>query len=118
MGWAVDLDKSAFQGREALVALKERARRTIVSLVVDTPEDADIAELEGAVVLDGDEEVGRITMAVTSPHLDGATLALARIAKGHAARGSRLIVRGPDGGVGAEIVPTPVYDPQRLRVRS
>ncbi|MFC7765932.1 aminomethyltransferase family protein [Leucobacter soli] len=64
MGWSVDLDKKQFHGRDALVALKDRARRTVASIVVDgEPEGLDEAPL-----FDGDVEVGFITMAVPSPN--------------------------------------------------
>ncbi|WP_053382409.1 aminomethyltransferase family protein [Leucobacter celer] len=114
MGWAVDLEKQHFHGREALVALKEQARRTIASLVIESAPD----ELEGAVILHDGAEVGHVTMAVPSPELGGETLALARVAKGHAAKGTSLTVRTPDGEAAARVVATPVYDPQRLKVRS
>lgn len=114
MGWAVDLEKQAFHGRDALVALKERARRTIVSVVVDAAPDG----LEGAALLHDGAEVGSITMAVPSPVLGGATLALARVAKGRTAKETVLTVRASNGESSARIVGTPVYDPQRLKVRS
>ncbi|MEV1131660.1 aminomethyltransferase family protein [Agromyces sp. NPDC049794] len=113
MGWAVDLEKS-FHGRDALRAMGP-ARRTVVSVVTDGPAE----DVDAAVLVDGDAEVGRITMAVTSPYLGGRTLALARVAKGHHLPGTRLRVRTPSGEeIPAEIVETPVYDPQRLKVRS
>lgn len=114
MGWAVDLEKKSFHGRDALVALKEKPRRTIASLVVD----ADPDDLEGAVISHDGVEVGSITMAVPSPELGGATLALARVARGHASKDTVLEVRTPGGVAEARVVPTPVYDPQRLKVRS
>ncbi|WP_449280479.1 glycine cleavage T C-terminal barrel domain-containing protein, partial [Leucobacter sp.] len=103
-----------FQGRDALVALKERARRTVASLVIDGEADG----LDDARVFHGDLEVGSVTMAIPSPELGGAALALARIAKGHAAKDTELTVRADGGDRAARVVPTPVYDPQRLKVRS
>lgn len=114
MGWSVDLEKAHFHGRDALVALKEKARRTIASLVIEGDPDG----LEEAPVFDGDVEVGYVTMAVPSPELGGATLALARVAKGHAAKDTALTVRAESGDRAAHVVATPVYDPQRLKVRS
>lgn len=114
LGWSVDLEKPSFHGRNALLAHKEHARRTVVSLVIDAAPDG----LDEAPVFDGDLEVGRISMAVPSPELDGATLALARIAKGHTAAGTALTVRTADAEAAARVVATPVYDPQRLKVNA
>ncbi len=57
-------------------------------------------------------------MSVPSPHLGFATLGLARVDEAHAAVGSRLVARLDEGDIAGEIVATPVYDPDRLRVRS
>lgn len=114
MGWAVDLEKGVFHGSQALAALKQSARRTIVSIVID----GDAEGLDGAsITLDG-ETVGSVTMAVPSPALGGRTLALARLAKGNTAPGQRLVVAAESGDRDAEVVATPVYDPERRRVRS
>ena len=59
-----------------------------------------------------------MTMSVPSPHLGFATLGLARVARQHAAVGTRLVATALDeGDVAGEIVATPVYDPERQRVR-
>ena len=57
-------------------------------------------------------------MSVPSPHLGFATLGLARVHRDAAEVGTRLtaIVEGED--VDAEVLATPVYDPERKRVRS
>lgn len=114
MGWAVDLEKPRFHGQEALAALKAAARRTVVSIVID----GDAEGLDGAAItLDG-RTVGSVTMAVPSPVLGGRTLALARLAKGITTPGQALVVAAESGERTAEVVATPVYDPERTRVKS
>jgi aminomethyltransferase len=83
-----------------------------VSVVLDcAPEAADGARLHL-----GGNDVGFVTMAVPSPALDGATLALARVAAPAAKIGTELGLGADDGK--ALVVRTPVYDPERTRVRS
>jgi aminomethyltransferase len=114
LGWAVDFDKGSFLGRDALLNRKESAPDRIVTIrVVGEPDG-----LDGSTVLADGQRVGLVTMAVPSPHLDGATIAMARIAKGHAAVGTELAIAMADSTVAARILSTPVYDPERRRVRS
>ncbi|MGW0576618.1 aminomethyltransferase family protein [Streptomyces sp. NPDC002920] len=115
MGWAVDFDKGPFQGRDALLAKKDSATGRIVSVVVDAePEVAECARLE----LDG-RDVGYVTMAVPSPALGGATLGLARVHRDAVKSGTALTAVVSDGfKANAVVRPTPVYDPERARVRS
>jgi glycine cleavage system aminomethyltransferase T len=115
MGWAVDFDKGPFHGRDALLAKKETAAGRVVSVVVNAaPETADGARLRL-----GGRDVGHVTMAVRSPHLDGATLGLARVHRDGAKIGTVLTAVAADGtAVPATVRPTPVYDPGRTRVRA
>jgi len=114
MGWAVDLEKGPWVGRDALKARKDSDAGRVVTVRVDgEPENAD-----GATLLKDGTEVGRITMAVPSPTLDGATIGLARIHRDAAPVGTALSVAGPDGELAAAVISTPVYDPERKRVRS
>ena len=115
MGWAVDFDKGPFQGRDALLAKKDSATGRVVSVVVEAgPQSAEGARLE----LDG-RDVGYVTMAVPSPELGGATLGLARVHRDAVKAGTLLTALGADGTKAAAVVrPTPVYDPERTRVRS
>ena len=113
MWWAIDFDKPNFQGRDALLAKKDDVRSRIVSITLD----GDPEMFEGAhLSLDG-EVVGHVTMAVPSPELGGVTLALARVAKGAAKVGTVLAAAGGGGEAKAEVQRTPVYDPDRIRVR-
>jgi aminomethyltransferase len=112
MGWAVDLDKADFQGRASLLAHKEDVRTRVVSVTIDCDPDA----ADGARLLQDGSDVGFITMAVPSPALDGATLALARVAAPAARIGTELDLARDAGK--AFVVRTPVHDPERTRVRS
>jgi aminomethyltransferase len=112
MGWAVDLDKPGFQGRDALLAHKDDVRTRVVSVTLDCEPDA----ADGARLLRDGADVGFVTMAVTSPALGGATLGLARVAAPAARIGTELRL-GDEGGT-AVVVRTPIHDPERVRVRS
>jgi aminomethyltransferase len=115
LGWAVDLTKGLWLGRDALAAKKGNVRGRVVTVQLDT--DPDTAE--GARLLKDGTDVGHVTMAVPSPHLGGVTLGLARIDQDAAKPGTPLTAAGPRGStVRAVVKATPVYDPNRLRVRS
>jgi aminomethyltransferase len=115
MGWAVDLEKGPWLGRDALKSRKDRDTGRVVTVRVDAaPELAEGARLrseEGA-------DVGHITMAVPSPVLDGATIGLARVHREAAKSGTKLVLSSTDDSAAVEVIPTPVYDPERVRVRS
>lgn len=114
LGWAVDLAKAPFVGRDALALAKERPSSRVVTLRIDGDPDG----LDGAGILRDGDESGAVTMAVPSPHLGGATIAMARVAQSAAAVGTALTVDAPGGPRAAEVLATPVYDPERTRVRS
>jgi aminomethyltransferase len=110
MGWSVDLHKVDFQGKEALAAAKEKPSLAVVSVIL--PEEG---EYDGdALSVDGNQ-VGHVTMAIPSPYLKGQFLGLARVLKPNHIEGTKLDL--PSGGQ-AKIVHTPVYDPDRINVRS
>ncbi|CAB4676659.1 unannotated protein [freshwater metagenome] len=110
MGWAVDLDKGSFHGRESLEELKSQAKSSIASVVIDAEADG----LDGMSISADGATVGAVTMAIPSPILEGKTLALARLNKGFNSIGQQLLV----GSAPAIVVATPVYDPDRKRARS
>ena len=114
LGWAVPAEKAAYRGREALATARETAPFRTVSIRLAGGED----RATGAPLYVGDAVVGHVTMSVPSPHLGFATLGLARVERPHAAVGSQLVARLDEGDVAGEIVATPVYDPDRVRVRS
>lgn len=114
LGWTIDFEKGPFQGREALLAQKN----TVPTRLVSIETNAAAAGLDGRTLsLDG-EPVGRVTMAVSSPALNGRTLALARVDSAHARIGTALKIDSDQGLVGATVRQTPAYDPERSRVRS
>jgi aminomethyltransferase len=114
LGWAVDLDKADFRGRDALVRLRDERPQRLASVVLDDGDDS----ASGARLMADSAEVGRVTMAIASPHLSGRTLGLARVHVDHSAPGTTLVASFEGHEVAAEVVSTPVYDPQRRRVRS
>jgi aminomethyltransferase len=114
LGWAVDLDKGDFRGRAALERLRGERSDRLASVVLEEGEDS----ASGAPLASDGAQVGRVTMAIASPHLSGRTLGLARMHVDHAALGTKLVASVAGREVAAEVVSTPVYDPQRRRVRS
>jgi aminomethyltransferase len=114
LGWAVDTGKGDFRGRAALLELRDQRPERLASVVLDDGADA----ATGAPLTVGGEAVGRITMAVASPHLDGRTLGLARIHRDSAQPGTRVIASVGEREVVGQVVSTPAYDPERVRVRS
>jgi aminomethyltransferase len=114
LGWAVALGKPEFRGRDALAAKQATVTGRVVTVRLDKGEDA----ATGAVLTRDGSEVGRVTMAVSSPHLGFATLGLARVHRDAAAVGTRLVAEVDGEQVAAEVLATPVYDPERKRVRS
>jgi aminomethyltransferase len=113
LGWAIDFEKGDFRGREALAALEDSAPMRLVTVRLAGGGDA----ATGAPLEHAGEPVGHVTMSMPSPHT-GATLGLARVRREHAAPGTSVVARLDDGPVEGEIVPMPVYDPERTRVRS
>ena len=115
LGWAIPPEQAApYRGREALLAARHTAPRRTVTIRLAGGED----RASGAPLFAGDLEVGHVTMSVPSPHLDFATIGLARVATEHAGLGAKLVARLEEGDLAGEIVATPVYDPERSRVRS
>jgi aminomethyltransferase len=114
LGWAVDFSKPDFIGREALLAAKESAEGRVMSIRID----GDAEGLDGASIESEGRTVGAVTMAVPSPALDGATLAMARLHKDVAVVGQSLTISTEGGARDAEVLRTPVYDPERIRVKA
>jgi aminomethyltransferase len=114
LGWAVDLDKEGLRARDELARLREDRPGRLASVVLERGDDA----ATGAPLSVDGAEVGTVTMSVASPHLNGQTLALARVHRDHAAPGTRVVASVDGDEIGGEIVATPVYDPERRRVKS
>jgi glycine cleavage system T protein len=113
LGWSVALDKGDFQGREALARDRDETTLRLTSVVLESGGD----EASGAALLADDEEVGFVTQAVSSPHLGGATLGLAKIRKELKEPGRRIHARLGGELVPGEVVRHPVYDPERRRAK-
>jgi len=114
LGWAVDLDKGDFRGKDAVIRLKDERPARLVSVVLEGGGDA----ATGAPLSADGDEVGRITMAVSSPYLEGRTLGLAKVHRNAASPGTRVSARIDGEDVPGELASTPVYDPERKRVKS
>ena len=113
LGWTID-DKPHFHGRDALRARKASDNGRIVTIRIEGEPDG----LDGAVIHAGDAPLGIVTMAVPSPVLGGQTIALARVHRDYSDVDNELVVATPNGLRAATVIATPVFDPQRIRVRS
>ena len=114
LGWAVDLDKGEFRGREAAVRLRDERPARLTSVILERGEDA----ATGAELTVDGKKVGHVTMAVASPHLEGKTLGLAKVHRDSASPGTKVAASVEGEEVAGELVSTPVYDPERKRVKS
>ncbi len=116
LGFAIDLNKTEFIGKEALARNAASQRRILRGLMFD----CDDVPLSSAPVFDGERQVGVITSATRSPLFETA-VAMARLTIEHAALGHNLEVGQLDGRMKrltAKIVDLPFYDPKRERARA
>jgi glycine cleavage system T protein len=113
LGWSVDLNKRSFVGRAALMAERESAPLRLVSVTLESGG----ASATGAILECDGTPVGMVTQSVLSPHLDGATLGLAKVPSRLAEPGTRVAARIGDELVSGEVVHHPAYDPERRRAR-
>jgi aminomethyltransferase len=114
LGWAIDMEKGPFRGRDALERLREQRTQRLISVVLARGDDA----ASGAPLsVDGDV-IGNITLSVRSPYLKGKTLGLARVHHSRTEPGTKVVASLEGDEIPGEIVRTPVYDPERRRVRS
>lgn len=113
LGWAVDLQKDHFQGKAALMQLKQTSDVRLASVVLPSGG----AAASGMPLAHAGEQVGHVTQAVVSPYLDGKTLGLAKLRRPHNSPGTVLeaIVEGL--AVEAEVVRHPVYERERKRAK-
>lgn len=114
LGWAVDLEKGEFQGREALRRDKAGTDVRLGSVVLASGgAAASGAPLRG----EGGEEVGHVTQAIESPFLEGATLGLAKLRRPHNAAGTKVVATVDGEAVTGEVVSHPVYEPKRQKAK-
>jgi aminomethyltransferase len=114
LGWAVDLEKGDFRGRDAVIRLRDERPGRIISVVLEGGEDA----ATGAELRSEGEAIGKVTMSMPSPYLNGKTLGFARVDKAVAQPGTRVVAVVEDEEIPGELVAFPVYDPERKRVKS
>ncbi len=113
LGWAVDLDKPGFQGRDALRDAKQTSTLRLTSVELD----AGGAEASGAELSADGAVVGFITQAVVSPYLAGKTLGLAKVDRSRNQPGTAVEASVGGAAVRGTVVRHPAYDPERRRVR-
>lgn len=105
LGFAVDLDKADFIGREALEVAKARADRPKrVGLELEGKRIA----REGTILWMGDREIGRVTSGTFSPTL-GRSIAMAYVAPDAAAPGTRIEADIRGRREAATVVKLPFY---------
>ncbi len=113
LGWAVDLEKGDFQGREALTRAADTTSLRLTSVELESGGD----EASGAPLFSDGEEVGVVTQAVESPYRNGQTVGLAKIRKDLREPGTRVEARVGENMVAGQVVRHPVYDPERKRAK-
>jgi aminomethyltransferase len=113
LGWAVDLSKDYFLGRDSLLAAKEETDVRLASVILE----AGGAGASGARLSVDGGDIGYVTQAVLSPYLDGRTLGLAKVRRPHNAAGTAVVATVEGSEVGGQIVRHPVYDPERKRAK-
>jgi aminomethyltransferase len=113
LGWSVDLTKEHLHARAALLHDRDSTRLRLASVVLESGG----ADATGATLESNGNEIGFITQAVVSPHLDGATLGLAKIDRDSTDAGTPVQARVGGAVVAGEVVRHPVYDPERRRAK-
>ncbi|MEL7097734.1 MAG: DUF1989 domain-containing protein [Pseudomonadota bacterium] len=116
LGFAIDLKKPSFVGREALARNAQAPRKKLRGLMLD----CDDVPSHGAPVFAGERQVGVVTSATRSPTFQCA-IALARIAVEHAQTGTALEIGQLDGRMKrltATVDDIPFVDPKRERARA
>ncbi len=116
LGFAVDMKKEAFTGRQALERNARNPRRLLKGLVLE----CDDVPAPGSSVFYGERIVGEVTSATRSPMLERA-VAIARISIEHAENETRLEIGQLDGRMkrlGATVTNIPFIDPKRERARA
>lgn len=116
LGFAVDLKKPKFVGKEALQRNSEAPRRVLKGLKLKGHE----VPSHGDPVMVGRRNIGVVTSATMSPVFDCA-IAMARLSIEHATTGDSIEVGKLDGHgkrLTAEICDIPFVDPTRSRARA
>jgi aminomethyltransferase len=112
LGWAVQLDKGDFIGRDALLRRRDDpARPRRVGLVLDGTRSA----REGCRVLLDGKAVGTVTSGAPAPTV-GKPVAMAYVEPQAAAAGTKVAVDVRGKAESAQVVPLPFYKRPRPRV--
>ena len=108
LGWATKLDKAGgFIGRDALVAIKNAGlQRKLVGLKMI---DRGIARHGHPVHASDGSAIGVVTSGTQPPSVNAA-IAMAYVAKGHDAIGTRVLVDVRGRMLAAEVCKTPFYN--------
>ncbi|MEO1732407.1 MAG: DUF1989 domain-containing protein [Pseudomonadota bacterium] len=116
LGFAVDLKKTGFVGKDALARNAKDPRRVLMGLMFE----CDDVPLRGAHVFLGERPVGTITSATRSPMFER-TIAMARVHVEFSTPGMKLEVGQMDGHMKrlpATVCEIPFFDPKRERARA
>lgn len=116
LGFAVDLNKTEFVGKEALIRNSQHPRRILKGLLLD----CDDTPHHNAPIYMGERQVGVVTSATRSPTLER-SIAIARLSVEYAKDDTRLEVGQLDGRMkrlGATVTNIPFIDPQRKQARA
>lgn len=116
LGFAVDLKKENFIGKEALQRNAESPRRVLKGLILEV----DDVPHHGSHIYLGERPIGVVTSGTHSPTL-GTAIAIGRLAIEHSVNGMVLEI-GQMGGqmkrLKATVTDIPFIDPQRKRARA
>ena len=116
LGFAVDLKKSDFVGKQALERNSKEERKRLAGLVCAV----DDVPAHGAPVFAGERQIGVVTSATHSPQFECA-IAIARLSVEYAEAGTILEIGQLDGRMKrlqAKVTNIPFYDPKRERARA
>ena len=116
LGFAVDLTKENFVGKDALVRNAAHPRRVLKGMLLN----CDDVPAHGAHVYAGERPIGTVTSATRSPMLERA-IALVRLAMEHSETGTTLEIGQMDGHMkrlSGTVCDIPFIDPRRDRARA
>ncbi|MCY3995412.1 MAG: DUF1989 domain-containing protein [Rhodobacter sp.] len=116
LGFAVNLEKSDFIGKQALLRNARDPRRVLRGLMFECAE----VPASGSSVYSGERPIGVVTSATASPMLERA-IAMARVAVEFADAGRKLEVGQLDGRMKrlpVTVCDLPFFDPERERARA
>lgn len=116
LGFAVNLKRGGFVGRDALHRNAQAPRKLLRGLWFE----GDDVPIHGAHVFTGERPIGQITSATRSPMFERA-IAMARLSVEFAETGTRLEVGQLDGHMKrlpATVCDIPFYDPKREKARA